>query len=525
MPSPTTFQTAHHQSTSNNVNSALTSSHHNRPFTIGRRTITTNTAANNKNSRPIYGRRSKSYDTRLNAHVTNEERIPLDVKIRHDDAKYNQSSPLTSLKKRDRRHERSRSGSQEKDGVRMMSAMTTTNSTTGKQHDDLEVCQESLSPDIGAVAGAGNDANNDKDVKAQKSSKRRLSYHDNDNDVVNHHVMKKMSGHENKLSKKVKRRRMRLSDNENIRPNIHGNANNDEADQEKENDEEENLSFTDSIITHKDLHTSKSSKAQGRRHFTTALTVGASNTNTITIRSKANATTGNGNTHIRGSSQIKDLREFAKMNNGTAMQYKATYHTGSKPIHDKNFVGGTKNGSGGGGVNSNMIQPGQLIIKETSVTSKGNKGGNSYSFDQWKLPGSKRRDSSIYESTRPKLRSSILGGKSGGAAAAVLSTCAPYLIVDTALSKVDADRVRKFVRDGMVGQTPFEFFATACDKHDGDDDNRDDDEEDDDALPFDGSIVSDEEDEVGCKEEVERKVLGDRSNTTMGRKILKGKGE
>jgi hypothetical protein len=97
--------------------------------------------------------------------------------------------------------------------------------------------------------------------------------------------------------------------------------------------------------------------------------------------------------------------------------------------------------------------------------------------------------------------------------------------VDTALSKIDADRVRKFVRDGTVGQTPLEFFATACDKHDGDDDNRDDDEEDDDALPFDGSIVSDEEDEVGCKEEVERKVLGDRSNTTMGRKILKGKGE
>src|SRR6056300_705120 len=104
MPSPTTFQTTHHQSTSNNdsnkpINSlALSSSHHPRPFTIGRRTITTTTANNNnKNSRPIYGRRSKSYDTRLNAHVTNEERVPLDVNIRHYDGKYNQSSPLTSL--------------------------------------------------------------------------------------------------------------------------------------------------------------------------------------------------------------------------------------------------------------------------------------------------------------------------------------------------------------------------------------------------------------------------------------------
>jgi hypothetical protein len=517
MPSPTTFQTTQH--TSNNdsnkpINSALSSFHHHRPFTIGRRTITTTN--NNKNSRPIYGRRSKSYDTRLNAHVTNEERVPLDVKIRHDGGKYNQS-PLSSLKKKDRRDERD-SSSQKKDGARMRSATTTTTATTGKQHDDLEVCQESLSPDIGAVARGGNDVNNDKVVKAQKSSKRRLSYHDNDNDEW------KMSGHEKRENKKVKRRRMRLSDNENIRPNIHDNTNNDEADQE-EKDEEENLSFTDSIITHKDLHTSKSSKAQRRRHSTTALTVGASNTATITIRSKANATTGNGNTHIRGSSQIKDLREFAKTNNGTAMQYKATYHTGSKPIHDKTVVGGTKHGGGGGGgVNNHMIQPGQLIIKETSVTSKGNKGGNSYSFDQWKLPGSKRRDSSIYESTRPKLPSSILGGKSG--AAAVLSTCAPYLIVDTALSKVDADRVRKFVRDGMVGQTPLEFFATTCDNHDDSDDNHDhDDEEDDDALPFDGSIVSDEDDEVGCKEEVERKVLGDRSNTTMGRKILKGKGE
>lgn len=56
-------------------------------------------------------------------------------------------------------------------------------------------------------------------------------------------------------------------------------------------------------------------------------------------------------------------------------------------------------------------------------------------------------------------------------------------------------------------------------------DHDDDDDDEEDALPFDGSIVSDEEDEVGCKEEVERKVLGDRSNTTMGRKILKGKGE
>jgi hypothetical protein len=150
-----------------------------------------------------------------------------------------------------------------------------------------------------------------------------------------------------------------------------------------------------------------------------------------------------------------------------------------------------------------MIQNGQLIIKETSVTCKGNKGGNSYLFEGWKLPGSKQRDSSIYDSTRPKL---MIGGSDDKSA--VLTTCAPHFILDPTLNVMDAARVRKFVMEAKSGQTPMEFFACGEDNTDDVDENEGGEGE---ETLFGGSMVSEEED--GGEADVARKVLGDKSNT------------
>jgi hypothetical protein len=316
---------------------------------------------------------------------------------------------------------------------------------------------------------------------------------------------------------------------------------------------EETLSFTDFSV-HDDTnqhepesssnpksHQRQQQQKQQRRSSATTTT-----TNTITIRPKSSGV----NIVIPGSSQFKDLRDFAKSNNGTAIQYKATYHIGSKPIHDKNHLATTTTTTTIIGddddprSNNNtklMIQNGQLIIKETFATLKGNKGGNSYAFDYWKLPGSrKRRDSSIYDSTRPQLVASsssggVRGGQSRSGTASLLTTRAPNLIVDTALSTADAAKVRKFVAEAKVGQTPSEFFGGGND--DEDDENANDEGENNgvqaeeevevqqEASPFDngGSMVSGDEEDGDCKD-VSRKILGDKSNTVY-RTQSKDKGE
>ncbi len=91
--------------------------------------------------------------------------------------------------------------------------------------------------------------------------------------------------------------------------------------------------------------------------------------------------------------------------------------------------------------------------------------------------------------------------------AVVLTTCAPYLVVDTALSVEDAARVRKFVMEAKSGQTPMEYFARENDNNDNSEVEND---EVNDAM-FNGSVVSKEENERNVDDE--RKVLGDRSNT------------
>ena len=463
------------KTTTNAVAATLSS----RPFTLGRTTTAATTSL-----RPIYGRRSKSYDPRLNSRIRNDQRVPMDVKI------------IPSSRRS--RHRRS-----ENNVTRQRSEAGT------KQGDDrgsknghvLQVCKESMSPDVADYQVIRRD--HDQLIANQaKSSKRRLSYPtEDDKDEGNDHPVhnytsqpaKKTTGSKKKddRTKVVKRRRMKrnVNDDENIRPNYHYDA-------------EENLSFTETTADEKEEHNIQQSNKSKHRHSSTGRTNATTTTNnTITIRTKSK----NGGIVIPSTkSHIKELRDLAKANNGTATQYKATYHTGAKPIHDKNATG---SGSSSSSSSRMMIQVGQLIIKETSVTSKGNKGGNSYSFEGWKLPGSKQRDSSIYDSTRPKLYKS---------SAVLLTTNAPHLIVDTALTTADADRVRQFVMEAESGQTPMEFFACENDIDEGEDGG-----EGEEAL-FGGSMVSEEENEGGI--DAGRKVLGDKSNTA-GRTQLKGKGE
>ena len=388
--------------------------------------------------------------------------------------------------------------------------LSSTLSTKNSHHDGennaddcgaLEVCKESLSPDVADYRvnrdnyNDGDDQVSGTDTRRPKPVKRRLSYAKNEKENGNElehdnntkSTKKSTFGKTNHRNKAKRRRWTTNLTNENSRR--HPNK-----------DKEENLSFTESSEQEEqppDPHAKSSSRRHRRRRSSTGT---KATTTTITIRTKSNK---NGRIIQSGGnikSYMKELRQLAKVNNGTATQYKATYHTGSKPIYDKNDTTGHV-----------MIQVGQLIIKETYVTCKGNKGGNSYSFDEWKLPGSKRRDSSIYECTRPKLVA-VNGGKS-----AVITTCAPQLIVDTALSTLDADRVGRFVMGAKCGQTPMEFVAMMSEEEDTENDEDDNDDE----VLFSGSIVS-EVDEGGG--EVERKVLGDKSNR-VERNQIKGDGK
>lgn len=468
-----------------------------RPFTIGRRSSTTT----NKNGRPIYGRRSKSYDPRLNSRVTNEQRVPMDVRVvpsnfrgqQEDETKLRRSSKTVQQRSR-RRSDKGAAGMSTwstKDGGR--ESDDDDDRAKKNNHDiaaSLEVCEESMSPDVADYQEANKDCRRDNVVigRSKSSSKRRLSFPDKEGDETDdrHDSLpaKKTTSDKKERTKVVKRRRTKntLNDDENIRPQHHARNN---------KTEEENLSFTETVEQEQPIPQSKTTTHRRSSVGTKATTI------TIHTKSKKG-----GIVLPRSSkSYIKELRDLAKANNGTATQYKATYHSGSKPIIDKNCT--AVSGSSG---SNNMIQVGQLIIKETSVTLKGKKGGNSYLFEGWKLPGSKQRDSSIYDSTRPKLV-----GVDDSSSAVVLTTCAPHLIVDTALSVVDAARVRKFVMEAESGQTPMEFFA--CDDGDNGDDEGESGEVKD-AL-FGGSVVSEEENERSRDDG--RKVLGDRSNTA-GRK-------
>jgi hypothetical protein len=495
-----------------------------RPFTLGRTTTANNTTLS---SRPIYGRRSKSFDPRINSRVRNEERVPMDVRIRS--SSNNSHTNVTAVRSPNKTQRESRRRRSAKDGAGMSTYWSTKYDASGggHQHDDgdqennidtLEVCKESLSPDVADYRQVISH-NNDRDQvvgSRSKSSKRRLSYPDDKEEENDHPVdstsaslpTKKTS--DTKERDKVKRRRMKrnnVNDDENIRPN----------DDDEKN--EENLSFIESTQQDEEQQYIPESKSK-QRHLQQQQQR-RRRRSTITIRTKSN----NGNIVMPGSTKkshnnIQKLRDFAKANNGTATQYKATYHTGTRPIQDKNVPTSTSSGGGGGSNNNNnMIQNGQLIIKETSVTNKGNKGGNSYTFEGWKLPGKKQRGTSIYDSTRPKLME-----VSDVVSSAVLTTCAPYLIVDTTvLNDVDAARVRKFVKEAKSGQTPMEFFAGG-DDDDEEDENDDESEgggEGDEEALFGGSMVS-EEDNGG--KDVGRKVLGDKSNTA-GRTQSKGIGE
>lgn len=430
--------------------------------------------------------------------------MPLDVRIIQSSSLLNRQENTLMMKEHSLEHEvRHRKRSEETiaaaAGMRSTSWLSTKDCDRGASlvypnHDDedaLELCKESMSPDVADYQIMERKREDDPKVVGgrSKSSKRRLSY-TNQKEEENDHLLL----HEHDVSlltkktsrEKNKRQRMKRNvndDDENIRPNHHPQ------------EEEENLSFTETSEQEEHIQQSKSN--QRRRSSTGTKAI-------IAIQPKSKK----GGVVIPSTkSYIKELRDLAKKHNGTATQYKAAYHTGVKPIIDKNVVSAI---AGSGRSSSTMIQVGQLIIKETSVTYKGNKGGNSYSFEGWKLPGSKQRDSSIYDSTRPKLIDHALS--------AVLTTSAPYLIVDTALSTEDAARVRRFVMEAESGQTPMEFFACM-------DDNNSEDESDDvegeEAL-FGGSMVSEEEHERGVDQG--RKVLGDRSNTADCTR-LKDKGE
>ena len=206
---------------------------------------------------------------------------------------------------------------------------------------------------------------------------------------------------------------------------------------------------------------------------------------------------------------------MAKSNNGTAIQFYATNHSGDSILDKNNF--------GGGKTIKYTIDNGDLIIQQDCANVKGTYWTTKFGFRHWKLPGLRNRGVSMYDSGRPML----IGDEDENEQLDddkdfVLRR--PRLILDTSLSTRHADMVRKFVKEARAGETPFDFFTESELSGDGEGQHDDDENVKNDdfgAIGGDGFGFNDDvlafSDEKSEEEEqrrpTKRKALGDRSNT------------
>ena len=154
-----------------------------RPFKPGRGGATNKNK--NNNTRPIYGRRSKSYDPRLNSRVANEDRVPVNVRIIPENlmAREGEHSSKNEVRRQQRRQRRRGVQSDAVTGMRSSSWLSTKDYDRGASlvypthsdgEDTLEVCKESMSPDVADYHVKVVERKKSED--GSKSSKRRLSY-------------------------------------------------------------------------------------------------------------------------------------------------------------------------------------------------------------------------------------------------------------------------------------------------------------------------------------------------------------
>ena len=242
-----------------------------------------------------------------------------------------------------------------------------------------------------------------------------------------------------------------------------------------------------------------------------SMNVPSNKRSSIIVRTKSSSY----NVHIPNKLSQPDLLKLAKSNNGTAIQFYATNHSGDSILDKNNF--------GGGKTIKYTIDNGDLIIQQDCANVKGTYWTTKFGFRHWKLPGLRNRGVSMYDSGRPMLigdedeKEQLDDDKDF-----VLRR--PRFILDTSLSTRHADMVRKFVKEARAGETPFDFFTESELSGDGEGQHDDDENVNNDdfgAIGGDGFGFNDDvlafSDEKSEEEEqrrpTKRKALGDRSNT------------
>ena len=260
---------------------------------------------------------------------------------------------------------------------------------------------------------------------------------------------------------------------------------------------------------------SQQQQQQQQQHTSrrSSMNVPSNKRSSIIVRTKSSSY----NVHIPNKLSQPDLLKLAKSNNGTAIQFYATNHSGDSILDKNNF--------GGGKTIKYTIDNGDLIIQQDCANVKGTYWTTKFGFRHWKLPGLRNRGVSMYDSGRPMLigdedeKEQLDDDKDF-----VLRR--PRFILDTSLSTRHADMVRKFVKEARAGETPFDFFTESELSGDGEGQHDDDENVNNDdfgAIGGDGFSFNDNDnvlafsDEKSEEEEqrrpTKRKALGDRSNT------------
>mmetsp|Transcript_20946 Transcript_20946/g.31578 ORF Transcript_20946/g.31578 Transcript_20946/m.31578 type:complete len:778 (-) Transcript_20946:330-2663(-) len=130
-----------------------------------------------------------------------------------------------------------------------------------------------------------------------------------------------------------------------------------------------------------------------------------------------------------------ELRAIAGKYRGLAIQYRVCY--AEKEVKD-NFT-------------KKVIPKNTLIVQSRFVSEAGNRGGQSFSFLTWHMPGCNKRSKSIYNKTRPQLWDNAVQEQEKDAY--------PFVVVDESMHEVVKILVKTFLNEALVGASPLDFYG------------------------------------------------------------------
>jgi len=130
-----------------------------------------------------------------------------------------------------------------------------------------------------------------------------------------------------------------------------------------------------------------------------------------------------------------ELRNIATEYRGLAIQYRVCY--AEKELKDNK----TKK----------IIPRNTLIVQSRFVSEAGHKGGQSFCFLTWRIPGCIQRSTSIYDETRPHLWDDTFKKQQRNAY--------PLIAVDEDMHEVVKLLVKIFLKEAVAGTSPLEFYA------------------------------------------------------------------